>query len=84
MGYGPWGHKELDMTKQLNTHIYNLTFLQTCHESQMFVFLFGLCFINLKDILSPLNLLVTYHFSPYLIMHHLILLSFHPFRIGKL
>ena len=22
-GYSPWGHKELDMTERLSTHIYN-------------------------------------------------------------
>ena len=24
VGYGPWGHKELDMTERLNTHTHKL------------------------------------------------------------
>ena len=37
MDVSPWGHKELDMTEQLNTHthrdIYNLTFPTILHHS---------------------------------------------------
>ena len=25
--YSPWGHKELDMTERLRTHIYNIFFI---------------------------------------------------------
>lgn len=62
-----------------NTLYITLPFHRHVHDSQMFVFPFGLCFSNLTGIPSPLNLLNKYHFSPCLIIQHLILLSSHPF-----
>ena len=34
-GYSPWGHKELDMTKQLSTRVSLVWVVQTGHTEQL-------------------------------------------------
>ena len=37
-GYSPWGHKELDMTEQLNAHTHSVTFATTKSSNGFFFF----------------------------------------------
>ena len=38
MGYSPWGHKELDMTEQLNMHAHNSLGCKSRHDGDLSVY----------------------------------------------
>ena len=52
VGYGPWGHKESDMTERLNSNIPGVTILWTAGQHQ-----YGVCDVTSSLKRWPLNAL---------------------------
>ena len=44
VGYSPWGHKELDMTEQLNMHAHNCLGYKSHHDGDLSVYAHQGCF----------------------------------------